>query len=72
MREVGTGEYFDEDGNVVRPFEYKAITTMTTDELAIHRGVEIDQDDIIRREVIMQLICHFKLIFADIAHQYLF
>ena len=30
-------------------------------KLAIFRGVEIDQDDIIRRNAIMQLICHFDL-----------
>ncbi len=30
-------------------------------QLAIFRGVEIDDDDIIRRHAIMQLICHFKL-----------
>lgn len=35
-------------------------------QLAVFRGVEIDQDDLIRREVIMQLICHFSLNFAHI------
>jgi oxygen-independent coproporphyrinogen III oxidase len=30
-------------------------------KLAIFRGVEIDDDDIIRRNAIMQLICHFDL-----------
>lgn len=30
-------------------------------KLAMFRGVEIDQDDIIRRNAIMQLICHFDL-----------
>ncbi len=30
-------------------------------KLAIFRGVEIDGDDIIRRNAIMQLICHFNL-----------
>jgi oxygen-independent coproporphyrinogen-3 oxidase len=39
-------------------------------DLAIARGVEIDQDDIIRREVIMQLICHFKLNFKDIEQKF--
>jgi len=39
-------------------------------ELAIFRGVEIDHDDLIRREVIMQLICHFKLNFADIEKRF--
>ncbi|MCP3850954.1 MAG: oxygen-independent coproporphyrinogen III oxidase [Gammaproteobacteria bacterium] len=35
-------------------------------ELAVFRGVEIDNDDLIRREAIMQLICHFKLNFSDV------
>ncbi len=33
-------------------------------DLAIFRGVEIDNDDLIRREAIMQLICHFRLDFS--------
>ncbi len=39
-------------------------------ELAIFRGIEIDDDDLIRREVIMQLICHFKLKFAAIEKRF--
>ncbi|MCK5648969.1 MAG: coproporphyrinogen III oxidase, partial [Gammaproteobacteria bacterium] len=39
-------------------------------ELAIFRGVEIDDDDLIRREVIMQLICHFKLNFEPIEKRF--
>ncbi|MFK5892663.1 MAG: oxygen-independent coproporphyrinogen III oxidase, partial [Pseudomonadota bacterium] len=39
-------------------------------QLAVFRGVEIDQDDLIRREVIMQLICHFKLRFSDIEEKF--
>ncbi|MFK5985185.1 MAG: oxygen-independent coproporphyrinogen III oxidase [Pseudomonadota bacterium] len=38
--------------------------------LAVFRGVEIDQDDIIRREAIMQLICHFKLDYARIENKF--
>ncbi|MDH5483678.1 MAG: oxygen-independent coproporphyrinogen III oxidase [Gammaproteobacteria bacterium] len=34
-------------------------------QLAVFRGVEIDDDDIIRRNAIMQLICHFQLKFSD-------
>ena len=30
-------------------------------ELPVFRGVELDADDILRREVIMQLMCHFGL-----------
>ncbi len=40
------------------------------DELAIFRGIEIDDDDLIRREVIMQLICHFNLKFASIEKRF--
>lgn len=39
-------------------------------QLAIFRGVEIDDDDLIRREVIMQLICHFNLKFSDIEKRF--
>lgn len=35
-------------------------------QLAVFRGIHIDQDDLIRRDVIMQLICHFDLKFAAI------
>ncbi len=34
--------------------------------LAIFRGIRIDDDDLVRRDVIMQLICHFDLKFATI------
>ncbi len=39
-------------------------------ELAVFRGVEIDDDDLIRREAIMQLICHFKLNFDNVEKKY--
>ena len=39
-------------------------------ELAVFRGVEIDDDDLIRRETIMQLICHFKLNFSTIEKRF--
>lgn len=35
-------------------------------ELAVWRGCYLEDDDLLRREVIMQLICHFKLDFSDI------
>ena len=34
-------------------------------KLAVFRGVEIDDDDIVRRNAIMQLICHFNLNIAE-------
>ncbi len=36
------------------------------EELPIVRGVELDADDLLRRQVIMELICHFDLSFARI------
>ncbi len=36
------------------------------DELPIMRGVELDEDDLLRRRVITELICHFELTFAQI------
>lgn len=34
--------------------------------LPVYRGIALSQDDILRREVINQLICHFELSFKDI------
>ncbi|SEP67393.1 oxygen-independent coproporphyrinogen-3 oxidase [Ectothiorhodospira magna] len=34
--------------------------------LAVFRGVELDADDLLRRDVITRLICHFELAFADV------
>ena len=34
--------------------------------LPIYRGITLTDDDILRREVINQLICHFELCFSDI------
>jgi len=39
-------------------------------ELPIYRGVTLDADDLLRREVITQLICHFELDMARIAGQF--
>jgi oxygen-independent coproporphyrinogen-3 oxidase len=50
--------------NVKTLDEYQAL--IGAGKLAVFRGVEIDQDDLLRRAVIMQLICHFSLNFANI------
>ncbi|MET0070301.1 MAG: oxygen-independent coproporphyrinogen III oxidase [Candidatus Thiodiazotropha sp.] len=34
--------------------------------LAVFRGVELNRDDLLRRDVITRLICHFHLPFADV------
>lgn len=39
-------------------------------QLAVYRGIELDADDILRREVITQLICHFHLDIAVIEQNY--
>ncbi len=38
--------------------------------LAVFRGVELDDDDLLRREVITRLICNFELEFAAIERQF--
>ncbi len=50
--------------NVKTLDEYNEL--ISQNQLAIFRGVKIDQDDLIRRDVIMQLICHFNLKFSTI------
>jgi oxygen-independent coproporphyrinogen-3 oxidase len=39
-------------------------------QLPIFRGIELDADDVLRREVITQLICHFALHEAEIEQQF--
>lgn len=39
---------------------------LSNDRLPVFRGVELGDDDVLRRAVITQLICHFGLAFADI------
>jgi len=39
-------------------------------ELPVFRGIQLDSDDLLRREVITQLICHFELSMSRIARQF--
>lgn len=41
-----------------------------TGHLPVFRGIALSQDDILRREVINQLICHFELKFKDIESEF--
>jgi oxygen-independent coproporphyrinogen-3 oxidase len=41
-------------------------TAIDAGELAVFRGVELDADDLLRRAVITDLICHFRLDFAAV------
>ena len=38
--------------------------------LPVYKGVELDEDDKLRRAVITQLICHFDLTFSDIEREF--
>jgi oxygen-independent coproporphyrinogen-3 oxidase len=48
--------------------EYTAI--LNSGKLPVYRGVSLSQDDILRREVINQLICHFELNFRKIENDF--
>jgi oxygen-independent coproporphyrinogen-3 oxidase len=48
--------------------EYYA--AIDADHLPIFRGVELNSDDLLRREVITQLICHFELDTAKVANRF--
>lgn len=48
--------------------EYDA--AISQGKLPVFRGVELNQDDKLRREVIRQLICHFELNFASIETEF--
>lgn len=48
--------------------EYTAI--LDSGRLPVYRGIALSQDDILRREVINQLICHFELNFRKIENDF--
>ena len=43
---------------------------VNTDHLPVFRGIALSDDDILRREVINQLICHFELNFQEIENTF--
>lgn len=48
--------------------EYTAV--IESGRLPVFRGIALSEDDILRREVINQLICHFELNFNDIENEF--
>ncbi|WP_426993847.1 oxygen-independent coproporphyrinogen III oxidase [Methylomonas sp. CM2] len=46
------------------------VARISQGRLAVFRGVELDDDDKLRRAVITQLICHFELSFAVIEREF--
>jgi len=54
--------------NVKTLDEYEAI--ISQGQLPVFKGVDLDEDDKLRRAVITQLICHFELEFSKIERQF--
>jgi len=54
--------------NVKNLDEYHAL--LSQNKLPVYKGIELDNDDLIRRDVITQLICHFHLNFTDIEQRH--
>ena len=54
--------------NVKTLEEYYAL--LDTDTLPVYRGVALDHDDLLRRAIIMDLMCHFMLSYASIEKIY--
>ncbi|ABM60814.1 oxygen-independent coproporphyrinogen III oxidase [Halorhodospira halophila] len=50
--------------NLRDPEEYQQ--RIANGDLAVFRGYELNQDDLLRREVIIEVMCHSRLNFADI------
>lgn len=44
--------------------------SLNAGEIPVCRGIKLDADDLLRREVITQLICNFKLDFSEIEDKY--
>jgi oxygen-independent coproporphyrinogen-3 oxidase len=43
---------------------------LNADQLAVTRGITLNEDDHIRRYIIQQLACHFALNFTDVATKF--
>ncbi len=43
---------------------------LDADRLPVYRGVELDHDDLLRRAIIMELMCHFTLRFDRVERDY--
>lgn len=54
--------------NVKELDQYNAL--ISAGKLPVHKGVDLDEDDKIRRQVITNLICHFELDFKTIEQQF--
>ena len=54
--------------NVKELDQYDAL--ISRGQLPVYKGVDLNEDDKIRREVITQLICHFRLDFPSIEQQF--
>ncbi|VAW57260.1 Coproporphyrinogen III oxidase, oxygen-independent [hydrothermal vent metagenome] len=46
------------------------VSLINQKKLPIFRGVIINDDDLLRRDIIMQLICHFNLVFNEIEKKF--
>lgn len=44
--------------------------TVKSGQLAVHKGYSLSKDDLLRREVIIDLMCHSRLNFAKYEHKY--
>ena len=54
--------------NVTTLEEYDSL--ISNGRIPVYRGIKLDSDDLLRRDVITQLICHFQLEFADIEEKH--
>lgn len=43
---------------------------LNNNKLPVYRGIKLDSDDLLRRDVIIQMICHFKLEFNAVEEKY--
>jgi len=43
---------------------------LSVGKIPVYRGIKLDRDDLLRRDVITQLICHFELEFDDIENRH--
>lgn len=60
------GNTYSQNAKTMEDYE----AALDAGRLPVAKGIEIDDDDLIRKAVIMALICHFKLSFAEIESRF--
>ena len=60
------GDCYAQNLRSIDEYEY----CINNNKIPVYRGIKLDNDDLLRRDVIIQLICHFHIKYSDIEERY--